>query len=53
MAVPHAYGLPGGLKGDELQEAVRWLVDGNKMLHSNVNIKVSDSSVSYSRMSRS
>lgn len=42
IAVPHAYGVPGTLKGEELQDAVRWLVDGNKLLHSGINLKVSD-----------
>lgn len=41
MAVPHAYGLPGNLKGDEVNDAIKWLIEEGKMLHPITDLKVS------------
>ena len=40
LAVPHAYSLPGDLKGDGLHEVIRWLVEEGKMLHPDIDVKV-------------
>ncbi|KIK77125.1 hypothetical protein PAXRUDRAFT_28862 [Paxillus rubicundulus Ve08.2h10] len=37
MAVPLAYGLPGQLKGEELGDVLKWLIEEGKMLHPNIN----------------
>ncbi|KIK72342.1 hypothetical protein PAXRUDRAFT_115295, partial [Paxillus rubicundulus Ve08.2h10] len=39
MAVPLAYGLPGQLKGEELGNILKWLIEEGKMLHPNINVK--------------
>ncbi|KAF9219041.1 hypothetical protein BS17DRAFT_770321 [Gyrodon lividus] len=40
MAVPLAYGLPGQLKGEELGDILKWLIEEGKMLHPNINVKL-------------
>lgn len=41
MAVPHAYGLSGDLKGEELKKVLEWLIGEGKMLHTLIEVKVS------------
>ncbi|KIK78818.1 hypothetical protein PAXRUDRAFT_771728 [Paxillus rubicundulus Ve08.2h10] len=40
MAVPLAYGLPGQLKGEELGNVLKWLIEEGKILHPNINVKL-------------
>ncbi|KIM57117.1 hypothetical protein SCLCIDRAFT_131122, partial [Scleroderma citrinum Foug A] len=40
MTVPPAYGLPGDLKGEQLNDVIKWLVKEGKMLHPGIDIKM-------------